>query len=253
MCTLSIIQIPDSDGKSGYRLIHSRDEQRSRGRAYPPAWRTLESGSRVIHPTDSDAGGTWIVGSKSGATTGVLNYQMNGRSNPGATQSRGDIPLALIAEPDLTSMLVLLKEMDLSVYACFTAFGIMHTPEGLRVMIAQWDGQALFVVRDGTEDFEPVVVASSGLGDEHVQVRVPLFGELVASASLGDEQAEAQDAFTMHRWDDCPEYSVLMSRRDARTVSITLIEVDESGLEMSYQELAENDPAHDPVGAGMLQ
>ncbi|MFK7759150.1 MAG: NRDE family protein [Phycisphaerales bacterium] len=253
MCTLSIIQTPDSSGKSGYRLVHSRDEQRSRGRAYPPAWRTLEDGSRVIYPTDSDAGGTWVVGSETGVTAGVLNFQMNGKSNPHASQSRGDIPLALIEQPNLSSMLELLKEMDLSVFACFTAFGVLPTPNGVRVMIAQWDGHALFVVRDGTEEFEPVVIASSGLGDEHVQIRVPLFGELVTNIPVGPEQASAQDAFTNHQWADCFEFSVLMSRKDARTVSITTVEVEEGGLEMSYQELAENDPAHDPVGAGMLQ
>ncbi|MBL4809237.1 MAG: NRDE family protein, partial [Phycisphaerales bacterium] len=149
MCTLSIIEI--SGG--GYRAVQNRDEQRSRGMAYPPAWRTLDSGVRVQYPTDSDAGGTWIAVSGAGVTTGVLNYKAEGKSNPDASQSRGEIPLMLIEHSDLDSMLNLLQGMDMSVYACFTGFGIVPGDDGVRVMIVQWDGTVLHVVRDGTEGF----------------------------------------------------------------------------------------------------
>jgi len=249
MCTLSIIELPGG----GYRAVQSRDEQRSRGMAYPPVWRTLESGVRVQYPTDSDAGGTWIAVSDAGVTAGVLNFQTGGKSNPDASRSRGEIPLMLIEEPDLESMLLILHGLDLSVYACFTGFGAVSCDDGMRVLIVQWDGTELHVVRndgEGIGGFEPVVVASSGLGDEFVQGRVPLFGELVAQ----NPSPAAQDAFHGHRWEDGPEYSVLMSRADARTVSITTIEVcGDTEPMMGYQELPENDPVCDPVGAGMLQ
>lgn len=250
MCTLSIITTPSG----GYRVVHSRDEQRSRGRAYPPATRTLESGQQIHHPTDIDAGGTWVVSDDDGVTAGVLNYQTDGAVNPNPTQSRGMIPLLLIQEGDPVSMLKKLSSTDLSVYACFTAFGVAATNDGPRVMIAQWNAKELIVVRTGAEPFEPVVVASSGLGDEIVQCRVPLFEEMVAP----DQTPEIQDAFHMHHWDDEPQASVLMSRENARTVSITTIEVEngEAGPRkpiMTYQELPENDPVCDPVGAGMLQ
>ncbi len=250
MCTLSIIEL----GQGGYRAVQNRDEQRSRGLAYPPAWRTLDSGVRVQYPTDSDAGGTWIVVSDAGVTAGVLNFQTGGKSNPEASRSRGEIPLMMIEHGDLESMLEMLEGLDLSVYACFTGFGVVNSGGGVRMLIVQWDGEDLHVVRRGGDDFEPVVVASSGLGDELVQGRVGLFDEMVAQ----DSSVESQDAFHWHRWDDEPEYSVMMSRRGARTVSVTTIEV---GVEvggvgepmMGYQEIPENDPAHDPVGAGMLQ
>ncbi|MGJ8637584.1 MAG: NRDE family protein [Phycisphaerales bacterium] len=254
MCTLSIIET--SGG--GYRVVHSRDEQRSRGRAYPPTTRTLESGLKIEHPTDLDAGGTWIVAAETGVTAGVLNYQTNGAVNPNPRQSRGLIPLHLIHEDHPASMLNALRTMDLAAYACFTAFGIEAAADGPRLMVAQWNAEELIVVRDGTETFEPIIIASSGLGDEIVQDRVPLFEEMVAP----NQTPEIQDAFHMHHWDDKPEASVLMSRENARTVSITTIEVDSlnSGAEsgqskpiMTYQELPENDPVCDPVGAGMLQ
>lgn len=249
MCTLSVIQLPGN----GYRVVHSRDEQRTRGSAYPPAQRMI-NGKRVWYPTDSDAGGTWVVCDEHGVTAGVLNFNNTERCNPNPTQSRGEIPLMMIEHSDLDSMLELLQGMDLSVYATFTAFAIKPTETGIDVLIVEWDASKLTVVRTPDEPFAPVVVASSGLGDELVQVRVPLFEEMVAS----NPTPETQDAYTWHRWDDRPELSVLMSRKDARTVSITTIEVggDEGGSgipEMTYEELAENDPAHDPVGAGMLQ
>jgi len=246
MCTLSIIET--SGG--GYRAVQNRDEQRTRGQAYPPAWRTLDSGVRVQYPTDSDAGGTWIAVSDSGVTTGVLNFQTGGKSNPDASQSRGEIPLMLIEHSNPESMLDLLQGLDLSVYACFTGFGVVPSDDGVRVMIVQWDGAELHVVRDGTGAFEPVVIASSGLGDELVQGRLPLFAEMVA----GNPSPEAQDEFHNHQWADQPEFSVMVSRPAARTVSITSIHVaGEEEPMMEYQELAENDPLRDPVGAGMLQ
>lgn len=254
MCTLSIIET--SGG--GYRVVHSRDEQRSRGRAYPPSTRTLESGLTIEHPTDIDAGGTWVVAAETGVTAGVLNYQTDGAVNPNPIQSRGLIPLHLIQQGTPASMLEALRKMDLSAYACFTAFGIETAGDGPRVMIAQWNAEELIIVRRGVEAFEPVVVASSGLGDEIVQSRVPLFEKMVAP----DQTSEIQDAFHMHHWDDEPQASVLMSRENARTVSITTIEANSlnagagSGPTkpiMTYQELPENDPVCDPVGAGMLQ
>ncbi len=249
MCTLSVIELP----QSGYRVVHSRDEQRSRGQAYPPAERVI-NGKRVWYPTDSDAGGTWVVCDADGVTTGVLNFNCAKRRNPNPTQSRGEIPLMMIEHSDLESMLEMLQGMDLSVYATFTAFAIKPTASGVQALIVEWDANELRVVRTPDQDFEPIVVASSGLGDEFVQVRVPLFEQMVAA----DPTPESQDAYTWHRWDDRPEYSVLMSRKDARTVSITTIEFggqqSVAGVpEMSYEELAENDPAHDPIGAGMLQ
>jgi Transport and Golgi organisation 2 len=249
MCTLSVIKLPGN----GYRVVHSRDEQRARGRAYPPAERVI-NGKRVWYPTDSDAGGTWVVCDADGVTAGVLNFNCSNRRNPNPIQSRGEIPLMMIEQPSIESMLEMLQGMDLSVYATFTAFAIKPTDHGVEAFIVEWDAHELRIVRTPDQAFEPIIVASSGLGDEHVQVRVPLFEQIVGA----NPTPESQDEYTWHRWDDRPEFSVLMSRKDARTVSITTVEVGghESGSvvpEMSYEELAENDPVHDPIGAGMLQ
>ena len=254
MCTLSIIEYP----AGGYRVVQNRDEQRSRGAAYPPAWRTLESnqtkGIRVLHPTDSDAGGTWICVNDAGTTTGVLNYRKKDIVNEDASQSRGEIPLLMIKNPDLVSMLQMLQSMDLSVYSCFTAYAIQIVHGQISVLVVEWDATELRIVRRPEDIFTPIAIASSGLGDELVQVRVHLFSEMVTQ----DPTPEHQDAYHHHRWDDRPEYSVMMSRKNARTVSIVTIDVGVQGTGvftpiMGYQELPESDPVYDPVGAGMLQ
>lgn len=254
MCTLTIIEHPDG----GYRAVQNRDEERSRGTAYPPAWRSLDPASneskRVLHPTDSDAGGTWICVNDAGITTGVLNFRKNDVVNPNPTRSRGEIPLLMTQQPDLESMLEMLQSMDLSAYSCFTGYAIRVIDGRTSVLVVEWDLSELRVVRRPEQPFEPIAIASSGLGDEHVQVRLPLFDEMVRPQPT----PELQDAYHHHRWDDRPQYSVMMSRKDARTVSIVTIEVggqvDGANTPiMGYQELPESDPVYDPVGAGMLQ
>jgi hypothetical protein len=247
MCTLTIIETP----KGGYRVVHARDEQRDRSEAIPPSTRTLGSGLVVECPTDPDAGGTWIATTKDGVCTGVLNVNIpdNGRADP--TKSRGEIPLAIIDAPDLESRLKILEGMDLTAYAPHTAFAVEITGDGVRVLLTRWDGLELRVLRDPGEFFTPVVIASSGLGDEIVQDRLPLFEEMVRH----EPTPANQDEYHRHRWDDRPEESVLMSREDARTVSITTVEFSEGddGPMMRYEALAAGDPDVDPVGAGLLQ
>jgi len=49
-----------------------------------------------------------------------------------------------------------------------------------------------------------------------------LFDSMITDS---EESAATQDRFHAHSWPDRPELSVLMSRADARTVSITAVEV----------------------------
>jgi len=244
MCTLSVIAMP----WGGYRLVHARDEQRTRAIEDPPRWREGPRG-RVLCPTDPDAGGTWIALDDHGVCTGVLNMNIpdNGREDP--TRSRGEIPLLLMDADAPRERLSRLGTTDLSVYAPFTAFAVESDAGRVRVVLAEWDGMDLVLIRDPEDIFEPLVVASSGLGDDTVQCRLPLFTEMVRS----DPSPENQDAFHAHRWDEAPERSVLMSRRDARTTSLTTVEVTPGRTpSMSHAALAEGDPEHDPVGAGLL-
>jgi len=244
MCTLSVIAMP----WGGYRLVHTRDEQRSRAPEHPPAWRDTPRG-RVLCPTDPDAGGTWIALSEPGACTGVLNMNIpdNGREDP--ARSRGEVPLLLMDADTPRGRLARLGLADLSVYAPFTAFAVESVDARVRVTLAEWDGMDLVLIRDPEDPFEPLCVASSGLGDDRVRCRLPLFDEMVRR----DPTPENQDAFHAHRWDESPERSVLMSREDARSTSITRVEVVPGGdPRMDFTALAAGDEAHDPVGAMLL-
>ena len=243
MCTLTIIARP----WGGYRLVHARDEQRSRGIEAPPAWREAPGGA-VLCPTDPDAGGTWVA-LRGDHCSGVLNVNIapNGRAEP--TQSRGRIPIALMGEGSLGARRGWLQGADLRPYAPFTAFSVAPENGRVKVLLVRWDGLKLDVLRDPEDPFEPVCVASSGLGDGCVQCRVPLFDDMVRS----DPTPEHQDAFHAHMWGDRPEVSVLMSREDARTTSLTTVEVT-PGREptMSHAALPEGEPETDPVGASLL-
>ena len=86
-------------------------------------------------------------------------------------------------------------------------------------LLATWDRAELRIAEIGQG---PVCLASSGLGDSKVLPRIRLFLDDVVRAGA---TPVAQDRFHHHVWPATPEISVLMSREEARTVSITTIEV----------------------------
>ena len=94
----------------------------------------------------------------------------------------------------------------------------------------------------------PACFVSSGLGDRRVAPRLGLFNALVRPVVTGEIAAvrEAQDAFHRHTWKSRRNISVMMTRKDARTVSVTTVEVapggEGAGVEMKYR----------PVPAGVL-
>jgi hypothetical protein len=227
MCTVTLIPIHRAHGV-GFRLIFSRDEQRERPDAVAPAWRRLADGTRAIWPTDAKAGGTWIAGCESGLTLCLLNSNLEPAPAmpPSALlASRGEIIPALVALPGVDAALSALSGMDLGRFAPFRLLaiepvrGIASTDPGRRALLASWDRESLRVVEVGSG---PLCLASSGLGDSKVLPRLALFRDLVMRAG---STSAAQDRFHRHAWPAMPEISVLMARSDARTVSITTVEV----------------------------
>ncbi len=231
MCTVTVIPLAGG----GLRLVSNRDEQRTRKPAGAPIEHELSGGRVGIWPVDPDAGGTWI-----GAADGLVLTLLNGNPAPApdlsgvvGLRSRGMLIPELIGSVDAESAVGALEEMDLSVFAPFRLV-LVDAPGGsARVIDARWDRKTLHATRHG----DPVVCfASSGLGDSKVQIRLPLFEELVAPSPT----VEAQDAFHRHIWAERPELSVLMTRSDARTVSITSVELRPgSGASMSHESVEE--------------
>lgn len=251
MCTLSIISLatehePHLAGLAGFRVAMNRDEEHSRPAAIPPRWRALLGGSRAIWPTDPKGGGTWIGARQDGHVFCLLNYNL--RPAPPAPPhaiSRGRIIPTLVEHANADAAISTLSAMELDRFAPFRL--VIVAPDapsrawrgGSRVHELRWNGVQL----DRLPPISPAACfVSSGLGDQSVAPRLELFGARVAPAA----SSRVQDEFHAHSWPDRPAESVMMHRTDARTVSITTVEVSaRAGLPhvlMSYRAV-ESRPA----------
>jgi hypothetical protein len=261
MCTVSIIGLtqPGARGRSiasGYRLVTNRDELRTRPLATPPRWHDAEmcvvprgeDGASALFPVDPAGGGTWVGASPSGVVLCLLNANpMPAPMLPPRHDlvSRGIIIPRLFGEvgagatgAGLDMLMRALGKFDLPRFAPFRLVGVEPVEEGadpeggdgavrgwgFRVREARWDRRELTC--EAAEP-GPVCFVSSGLGDPLVKPRLALFNAMVRGESelAGAAQPIAQDRFHRHIWPARPEISVLMSRPDARTVSVTTVEV----------------------------
>lgn len=243
MCTVSVIATIGSS--PGLRIVCNRDEQRSRPPARPPRWHELPSGARGVWPTDSKAGGTWLAVAEHGLVLALLNYNpRHGLPTPlfPPRQSRGLIIPTLIGRERIGDVARLLHKMDFTLFPGFRLIGIDPPGRGhggyAPMLEATWNGRGLAVAR---HEPGPACFTSSGLGDHRVAPRLELFRRVVLEAGA---TAEAQDEFHAHVWPAQPEISVMMAREDARTVSVSRIEVARSGgtdlhVRMDYHAVAD--------------
>ncbi|MEM1183815.1 MAG: NRDE family protein [Planctomycetota bacterium] len=222
MCTLSVIAVD-----SGFRVVHNRDELRSRSEGESPVWHELPGGLRAIYPTDPDAGGTWIAARNDGVVYAILNVNP---SAPGAdrTVSRGRVILDLLSQPADAP----LRHPESARMRSYRVVRVRRGSTQILVETHRSFGDASETTASPLA--RPCAWASSGLGDDRVQPRIPLFSERVGAAA----SRIAQDDYHRHRWPDRPEISVLMTRDDARTTAITTIEVDSDGVRMGYEPIA---------------
>jgi hypothetical protein len=218
MCTVSVIAAPD------LRLACNRDELLTRPDALPP--RVVRAGERLaILPIDPASGGTWIAVNDAGVAFTLLNVNAPRRTSLTPSRiSRGLVipsilhcPTARAARAELTP-------------GGHQPFRLVVT-DARNILDCTWDGDSL---RTGLREVtsRPVMMTSSGLGDD--LVREPRTGLFESLLNEGNCTASRQDAFHRHRWDDAPHLSVCMSRRDARTVSYTTVQVTPSHVTLSY-------------------
>ncbi|OUU90862.1 MAG: hypothetical protein CBC35_10660 [Planctomycetes bacterium TMED75] len=220
MCTLTIL--PRSPGEStqcGFRLVFSRDEQRTRASGTDPVVERTGVGHAIL-PRDPVGGGTWIATNDRGLAFALLNVnppEIESSTVPGL--SRG------ILIPELLS--------------CHSLDAVRS---GLEPLVAQVRRPFRLVVTDGDSVLEalggsgrvhctlhpldrPFMRSSSGLGDHVVEpIRRAAFERTLLDAdSVGPSE---QDAFHQLRFEGRDECSIDMSRADACTVSWTVIEMD---------------------------
>ncbi len=230
MCTVTVIQLEGG----GFRLVTNRDESPDRPAATLPEWHegivrvvgavggVGDAGdTRALWPTDGLAGGTWVAAGEHGLALTLLNGNLGDLAilpDPPRRQSRGILIPRLLGCPDAFAVHETLAGFELDRFEPFCLVAA-DAADGLRIVESFWDGRLLQTTDLGPG---PACFASSGLGDEQVQPRIPLFAELVVAAGA---TPAAQDRFHRHQWPDRPEISVLMERAEARTVSITGVEV----------------------------
>lgn len=251
MCTVTIVPIDN-----GYRVMHSRDELRTRSPEQAPAWRMLGNGLRACWPTDTDAGGTWVAIREDGFYLGLLNLNASedqlDPDRPERTHiSRGQLIPMLMERDGVEDAIEFLADKNLRGMKPWRLLLVGRVAGGgYASAIARFGGAQVTLPAPLEPVERPRCLASSGLGDHLVQCRLPLFREMV----VPDPSPENQRAFHFHQWPDKPEYSVLMSRENARTSSITTVEMSATELpNVSYDSVAEACPEADPVGSEMLQ
>lgn len=245
MCTISIIQVPASDGRGtpSLRIVCNRDESRSRPPASPPRWRAVDRDDsvRAIWPMDMEGGGTWLGASDRGLVLSLLNLNQEPRFDPRGVpglRSRGLVIPELLGAPSAESAMGRLERMALRHFAPFRLVAIGANPDA-PIGEARWDRTRLDIRWHART---PLCFVSSGLGDHVAAPRLELFEEMVAGAG---PTAERQDEFHRYTIPGHSEIGVLMSRPDARTVSITTVELGPAGVEMDYEAVVAS-----PVAAG---
>lgn len=235
MCTVSVIPLPD---RRGYRLVTNRDELKTRPPALRPRLHTPQQDLSAIWPVDPDAGGTWIATSNHQLTLCTMNINPDPRPAPPADdirRSRGMVIPALINSNSATHAIERLESFNLDQFKCFRLIAVDHD----RVLDAVWDQSELFIT---DRPLESVCFATSGIGDHRVQARVTLFDWWFAGRPGSPER---QDAFHHHRWPERGEISVNMHRSEARTVSITSVEVPaDDDTTMIYRDEQRNATTH---------
>jgi hypothetical protein len=228
MCTVTIVPIG-----AGARLICNRDERRSRPTAIPPQWRRIAGGT-AIWPVDPVGGGTWIAANDAGVAMVLLNRNPQGEVSPLVrSPSRGTIIPALIGHRSGESALDAVGAVGSTPFEPFTLL-ILH---GRHLAVVTNTGTTLTIRSKALS--RPVLFTSSSLGDHVVAApRRALFAAMVATS---DRQLQQQLAFHRHHWSDRPEVSVLMSRRDAATVSRTVIDIEASHVRVRYRAIRPGD------------
>lgn len=240
MCTVTVLRGPwatAGDGETpSWRLVCSRDEQRTRPLAAAPAVGRIGL-HEVVSPIDPQGPGTWIAATSAGLVFALLNRYPS-RPSPseaaaGERVSRGRIIPMLAGALNLDDLRRRASRLGPLRTAPFTLLiagddGVLeYTFDGDRLA----EGRLMKAAR-------LLRTASSVDGDAVTEWRGRMFETLVPE---GD--AAAQRAF--HRTADtvAPHRGVLMDRADACTVSITRIDMYDTHLRMAHQPLTPGQPA----------
>ncbi|MFK7959126.1 MAG: NRDE family protein [Phycisphaerales bacterium] len=270
MCTVTIVPlVPEIGRRAGdpvpFRLVSSRDEQRTRAEAAPPE--RFDCGTRTgLYPVDGDAHGTWVGVNDAGLALNLLNLNLPAADAPPVpgTHTRGAIIPRLLRWDRVDQAVVDVVAMDPGHQRPFRLVLV----DGFERAVVRSDGQAITVVERGPHD-GVFFATSSGLGDHVVegprratfdrlfgslsgrlsgrfpgQLLDPLAGENLdasagsvghATAGSADQAIAAQDELHRQFDPDAPDVSISLDRSSAITVSLTEVTVGDRRVKMVYR------------------
>lgn len=214
------------------RLLFNRDELRSREPALPPAAFGTD-GARWLAPRDGRAGGTWIAAGERGVVLALLNRSDGAR--PENAASRGLLIPKLLPAPDPGSLLGGLARHDLTPFAPFRLLALWrHLAHGI---VAGWDGATLGV---GELASDRGLLCSSSLGDDRATaMRGRAWSRWLADA---ERSVDRHRAFHADHEPAPSAWSVCMHRDDARSVSLTAIEMTPDEIRLAYHDAPPCEP-----------
>jgi len=249
VCTVAFLPL----GGGGYLLGHNRDESVSRARGEPPALRET-GGRKILAPRDPEGYGSWIGVNDAGVTACILNAAHVDPSRlPPTPPSRGLIlwkmlPVASIEEAGA------LLDADRSLLESVRAFQIVvavpgtpssrsspariagRTPSS-RTGWFRWDGRTL---ARGESDGPALFVSSGYDQDAAAHARgIQWRAFLEAPGAGAAEEATALPRLALWLTSHEPErgaLSVCMHRREARSVSRTLVSVGGDAAVLRYHD-----------------
>lgn len=206
---------------AGYQLFFNRDELNSRQPALLPEIKQHQN-TRIIAPTDTDAGGTWISVNEHGLTLCLLNnYAAPAQIADQDWISRGQLVSdhSHFREPD--GLINQLQSIHLNHYRPFDLLALSLNDH---IWQLSWDGSQLQQIKNPnmpltSSSFETQAVINS---------RLQQFSELAVPSAI-----QLQRYHASHQ----PErggHSVCMHRDNGQTVSFSHISVNRSHINFNY-------------------
>ena len=225
MCTVSWVEDDE-----GLHVYCNRDEQRSRVPALPPAV-SERGGTKLVHPTDGQAGGTWIAANEHGLAVTLLNHYAADAARGTvrtATTSRGELVLSLMDCEDIDAVRARLTHGFVAGYRPCALLALQRGRPAERFV---WDGRTLetSVLRDGRPQS-----SSSFRTNEVLASRARVWAERAREAG-GATRQTLEEYHRSHDPDRGP-FSVCMHRPDARSQSLTRLRLGPESVRIAYED-----------------
>jgi hypothetical protein len=218
MCTVSWFK-----STLGYELFFNRDERIRRADASAPEV-YVANGCKILSPTDTEAGGSWIAVNQYGVTVCLLNlYSVIDLDMQKAYLSRGEIIRTLADCTTIEQVELRVSKLDLSQFRTFRVLAIdVHANN----VLFSWDGKSFFIEKN-------TVSPKSSSSVDTVIVRD---GRKAIYKQSGLQQSIDRNEFLNFQKNHEPnkKYSVCMHDHNRKTVSLSHIIVNRQNASFDY-------------------